>query len=76
METGEAGQQERLKGMEAILRCGALSAEAIEKGLIGGKLELEGQENGHKGLASMLSHLLGSPSDCESVLNEVRADVI
>jgi hypothetical protein len=64
--TGDASQEERLKGMEALLRCGALSADATEKGLIEGRLQQEGDENGQQGFMSFLSHLLGSPSACKS----------
>lgn len=53
--------------MEALLRCGALSADAIEKGLIQGRLQQEGEENGQQGFMSMLSHSLGSPSECKSI---------
>jgi len=76
--TGDASQAERLIGMEVILRCGALSADAVEKGLIEGRLEPEGEERGQQGFMSMLSHLLGSPSECESKLRRpanVRADL-
>ena len=65
--TGDASQDERFKGMEALLRCGALSADAVEKGLIEGRLESEG-EGGPQGFMVMLSHLLGSPSECKSKL--------
>jgi senataxin len=68
--TGDASQAERLKGMEVLLRCGALSADAVEKGLIEGRLEPEGEERGQQGFMSMLSHLLGSPSECKSKLKE------
>jgi len=64
--------------MEVILRCGALSADAVEKGLIEGRLETEGEERGQQGFMSMLSHLLGSPSECKSKLRslaKVHADL-
>jgi senataxin len=68
--TGDASQEERFKGMEVILRCGALSADAVEKGLIEGRLQPEGEDGGQQGFMVMLSHLLGSPSECRSKLNE------
>jgi len=66
--TGDASQEERFKGMEALLRCGALSADAVEKGLIEGRLQVDGEESGQQGFMVMLSHLLGSPSECKSKL--------
>jgi hypothetical protein len=60
--SGEVGQADRLGAMEALLRSDALSTEAIEKGLIEGKLDKDGDEHGQGGFISMLSHLLGSPS--------------
>lgn len=51
--------------MESLLRCGALSVEAIHRGLIERKLDKDGEEHGQAGFMSMLSHLLGSPSKCK-----------
>lgn len=59
--------------MEALLRFRALSADAIEKGLIQGRLYQDEEETGQQGFMSMLSHLLGSPSECESKFLEVCA---
>ena len=67
--TGDASQEKRFKGMEALLRCGALSADAVEKGLIEGRLQPEGEESGQQGFMVILSHLLGSPSECKSKLS-------
>jgi senataxin len=66
--TGGTSQADRLEAMEALLRCGALSVEAIHQGLIEGKLDKDGEEHGQGGFMSMLSHLLGSPSEGQSCL--------
>lgn len=63
--TGGASTADRLAGIEALLRSGALSPQVVEKGVLGGQLDEISQDRSEQGLMATLSHLLGGQRDRE-----------
>jgi hypothetical protein len=66
-DTGDMKIADRLAAVEVLLRSGALSTDVIQKGVIDGVTEAGGQSRPESGLMAILSHLLGGPSDRESI---------
>lgn len=59
-------QEDRWTVLGALLRCGGLGPDAVDKGLLGGSITKDGRSQFSRGIMSVLSGVLGSDHSCES----------
>jgi senataxin len=62
---GDLAPQERWSTMETLLKSGCLSLETIQKGLLGGQVEVGSSRRAGKSVMAVLSGMLGGASDRE-----------